>query len=242
MMILIDSGNTHNIIQPCLACHLQLDTSSTSPFKVMVSNGEFITCEQLCYSAPIIIQQAIVRVPLYVIPIEGADMVLEVAWLRTLSPIQADFSVPTLTFMHHDTSVTLTGDSVSLTFSSFHQLCHYVQQDSVASLHLLQVSHPEPNPQLPFLDSLPTFYPTKIKTLLTNYQDVFQKPKGFPPNRPQDHHIPLLPNSTPINVKPYRYLHSQKALMTTLITKMLTDGIIKPSTSPFSSPVLLVKK
>nr|KYP41059.1 Transposon Ty3-G Gag-Pol polyprotein [Cajanus cajan] len=51
-----------------------------------------------------------------------------------------------------------------------------------------------------------------------------------------------MPNFPPVNIKPYRYPHSQKTLMTTLITEMLTDGIIKPSTSPFSSPVLLVKK
>nr|KYP72871.1 Transposon Ty3-G Gag-Pol polyprotein [Cajanus cajan] len=178
----------------------------------MVGNGDSITCDQVCSNVPITLPKATLCVPLYVIPIEGADVVLGVAWLRTLGPIQVDFSVPTLTFQHHDTSVTLT------------------------------VSHPEPPSHLPFSDSIPVSYPTKIRNLLTTFQQVFQKPKGLPPHRPQDHHIPLMPNSTPVNIKPYRYPHSQKTLMTTLITEMLTDGIIKPSTSPFSSPVLLVKK
>jgi hypothetical protein len=81
-----------------------------------------------------------------------------------------------------------------------------------------------------------------IQPILRRYQHIFTVPHGLPPPRPHDHHIHLQPSSTPINIKPYRYPHFQKEAMTKMIAEMLQDGIIQPSTSPYSSPVLLVKK
>ncbi|KAJ9567834.1 hypothetical protein OSB04_003800 [Centaurea solstitialis] len=67
-------------------------------------------------------------------------------------------------------------------------------------------------------------------------------PNSLPPHRSQDHHIPTLPSAPPINIKPYRYPYYQKQIMTAFIADMLKEGIIKASTSPYSSPVLLVQK
>lgn len=120
------------------------------------------------------------------------------------------------------------------------QVCHLLHTDAIASLHLLtfQPSQPPTHDKTP----PPTATDPAVANLLSEFPSVFLKPHGLPPSRPHDHHIPLLPNTPPVNVKPYRYPHSQKDAMTTLIRDMLQDGTIIPSTSPFSSPVLLVRK
>lgn len=45
-----------------------------------------------------------------------------------------------------------------------------------------------------------------------------------------------------INVRPYGYPAIQKTEIETLITEMLNSGVIRESKSPFSSPIILVKK
>lgn len=57
-----------------------------------------------------------------------------------------------------------------------------------------------------------------------------------------DHRIPLLPFAGPVNVRPYRYAYHHKKELEAQVREMLASGIIRPSSSPFSSPVILVKK
>jgi len=74
------------------------------------------------------------------------------------------------------------------------------------------------------------------------YKNIFEKPHGLPPIWSHDHTILLMPGSAPVKVRPYRYPHSQKTKVEHINVEMLSEGIIQPSSSPFSSPMLLVKK
>ena len=78
--------------------------------------------------------------------------------------------------------------------------------------------------------------------LLLQQSVVFDKPTGLPPVRPYDHRIHLLPGTAPVAVRPYRYPQLQKDELERQCASMLAQGIIRPSTSPFSAPVLLVRK
>ena len=82
----------------------------------------------------------------------------------------------------------------------------------------------------------------EIKTLIAKNIFLFQPPTTLPPSRPIDHTINLLPNSAPVNVRPYRYPYFQKKEIEEQVATMLAKGFIQPSSSPLSSPVLLVKK
>ncbi|PRQ33305.1 putative nucleotidyltransferase, Ribonuclease H [Rosa chinensis] len=112
---------------------------------------------------------------------------------------------------------------------------------------LLALLNPEQLDSLPGWSPPPltdqsTKPPSGVKTLLCAFSDLFAPPSGLPPPRPIDHKISLLPHSGPVNVRPYRYPHSQKAELEAQVKEMLATGIIRPSSSPYSSPVLLVKK
>ncbi|KAL0558926.1 hypothetical protein IC582_003513 [Cucumis melo] len=81
-----------------------------------------------------------------------------------------------------------------------------------------------------------------VKFLLAQYADIFETPKGLPPKREIDHRILTLLEQRPIYVRPYKYGHVQKEETEKLVAKMLQTRVIRPSHSPYSSPILLVKK
>jgi hypothetical protein len=84
--------------------------------------------------------------------------------------------------------------------------------------------------------------PPIVNQVLTEFASVFDPTPSFSPKRDIDHKIPLLTTAQPINLCPYRYSYFQKMEFEKIIDEMLNSSIIKPSTSPFSSPALLIKK
>jgi hypothetical protein len=84
--------------------------------------------------------------------------------------------------------------------------------------------------------------PYEIEVLLKEHEECFATPKGLPPSRAFDHKIPLMAGAQPVNVKPYRYNPQQKDEIERQIKDMIKQGIVRPSQSPFASPVILVKK
>ena len=81
-----------------------------------------------------------------------------------------------------------------------------------------------------------------LDSLLNEYVDIFAEPRGLPPPLTHDHRISLVPGTAPVAVRPYRYPAIQKDELERQCADMLERGLIRRSTSEFSSPVLLVKK
>lgn len=64
----------------------------------------------------------------------------------------------------------------------------------------------------------------------------------MPPHRRHDHSIPLQRGSAPVSQRRYRYPQVQENDIERLVKEMLDYGIMQHSSSPFGSPVLLVRK
>jgi hypothetical protein len=81
-----------------------------------------------------------------------------------------------------------------------------------------------------------------LQAVLEEFVAIFAAPTGMPPPRSQDHRLHLVPGAAPVVVRPYRYTTAHKDELERQCADMLSQGIIKRSSSAFSSPVFLVKK
>jgi hypothetical protein len=81
-----------------------------------------------------------------------------------------------------------------------------------------------------------------LNTLPEEFARLFVEPQGLPPRRHLSHRIRLKPGTGAVAVRPYRYAHAQKDELERQCDDMLRLGIIRPSSSAFSSPALLIRK
>ncbi|GKA36421.1 hypothetical protein Tco_0722912 [Tanacetum coccineum] len=78
--------------------------------------------------------------------------------------------------------------------------------------------------------------------LLNDDAIVFDTPKELPPKRTHEHTIPLLPDTPPINIRPYKHPPNQKDVIELMVKEWLESGVIRNGQSLFSSPIVMVKK
>jgi hypothetical protein len=171
----------------------------------------------------------------YVFELGNVDIVLGMEWLAQLGEVRANFGelilkVPTSSGFH-----VLQGDpTLSRAPASLKTMYKALQASGDGYLLQVEVVIDESDQH--------NTVPTWLTTVLEDFQIVFQEIQGLPPSRTHDHAIVLQEGAAIPNLRPYRYPHYQKNEIERLVTDMLKSGIIRPSVSPFSSPIILVKK
>lgn len=161
-------------------------------------------------------------------------MVFGVDWLSTFGTILWDFIKLTMKFTHHTREVLLQELVPAATnLEVVEQLPKKtgVEYKGIC-LQLIGAETPQ---------SQKLQHPA-IAELLEGFKDIFQEPSGLPPTRSHDHKIPLTAGTLPTYVRPSRYPYYQKEEIEKLVKEMLAIGVVSPSQSPYSSPVLLMRK
>ena len=82
-----------------------------------------------------------------------------------------------------------------------------------------------------------------LQSILSKHKVVFSTPQGLPPSGGvHDHSIPIVPENLPPNIHLYHHPFSQKNEIEKMVQELLNAGIIHPSTSPYSSYVVMFLK
>lgn len=236
VIVLIDCGATHNFISMELVRKLKLPIATTTEYGVSMGNGLTVQGDGICKAVTLNLQNLSIVEEFLPIDLGGTDVVLGMKWLESLGDMHVNWQLLTMRFNISGINVTLKGDpSLGRSLISLKAMVKLAKNDG--PIYWVECHQLTTTPIQPGLE-----IPAEIEGVIQKFPALFESPKGLPPPRQQDHTITLKNGAAPISVRPYRYPQVQKNEIEKLVKEMLAGGIIRPSSSPFSSPVLLVKK
>lgn len=251
--ILIDNGSTHNFLDIRVANELGCKLEKTKPMTVVAAIGDNVITGYRCSNFEWKVQGYHLTTEVRTLPLDCCDLVLGVQWLSTLGPILWDFLNPRMEFTLNRVKHVLRGvtkaNCKAIKGGGLNNLMF--QQPQIALLQVQEVDESEDHTPLEpeaLLSHISTSGADRtddptLQSLLSTFADVFEEPNGLPPFREGfDHRIPLEVGANPVNLRPYRYSTLQKDVIDDMVKEMLTSGIIQRSSSPYASPIVLVKK
>ena len=180
--MLIDSGSTHNFIKTALAEQLGLPFTSTVLFRVYISSGDYLVCKFQCPQVALCLQDYRFIIDLFLLPIQGPDVVLGIQWLQQLGRVSHDYAVMTMEFFWNEKPVTLQSDfHASPELLSLHQFQTLIHGEDFHSLFEL---HPMPSNDLHNDLSIsstsdiefPSTLSASMLQVLQQYSDLLQAP------------------------------------------------------------------
>ncbi|XP_074277350.1 uncharacterized protein LOC141600986 [Silene latifolia] len=240
LSILVDSGSSHNFIDSGMVKKLNLRLEPIPSFNISVANGGKLQCSHQVRNLKWRIRNTDFVADYFVIPLGSCDAVLGIQWLGTLGPITWDFKQLTMEFHFDGKKHVLKGAEPS-SLKIQKQMGKTVENGA----QLVMVHQQVPGEAEFFAISLngKGDHSGDVQKLLKTYSLVFEEPRGLPPLREgHDHRIILKPDAEPVSIRPYRYPMVQKDIIESMTQELLEGGVIKHSTSPYASPVVLVKK
>eukprot|EP00253_Pinus_taeda_P035006 PITA_35006 len=189
VVVLIDSGSTHNFIHEKVAEAMHCFVQAISNFQVQITDGGTMKCEGHCENVKLQMGDYQLKTHLFAIHMGGCDIVLGAEWLRTLGPITMDFQELYMSFKQNNSTHTLCGLQAGA--------------PSIISLHrmekLLKKGHHGVIAQSNAIQGVETksllIHP-EMQQILNNHLSVFDKSHELPPSRGElDHSITLVPGA-----------------------------------------------
>ena len=96
VILLIDSGSTHNFIHFKIAKELNFFLYPALEWQVMVPNVGIVNCSRKCHNIKLTMGGYVLNSPMISIPMGGVDVVLGVQWLKSLGTIISSNVMTTL--------------------------------------------------------------------------------------------------------------------------------------------------
>ncbi|KAJ9546301.1 hypothetical protein OSB04_018844 [Centaurea solstitialis] len=202
VLVLIDSGATHNFVAKQVVARLGLTISNTGPVKVRLGNGMWEESTGTCKGVVLTLPELQVVEDFYPLELGGSDVILGIKWLRTLGDMIVNWRELRMVFWdghNHGRSKPLQNFGVIYEANGF--LVH---------LNSSEAATPPP-----------LVISAEVQAVIDEHQDIFEMPSGLPPSRSHEHAITLHEGTPPISVRPYRYPFTQKDEIEKLVGEML---------------------
>lgn len=252
LYILIDNGSTHTFIDIKMANEMGCLLEKIKPMDVTAASGSTMLSRYKCSNFSWKVQGYSYTSEIRTLPLDCGDLVLGVQWLSTLGPILWDFLNPRIEFTLNGQKNVLRGITKNsckvIKGGALDKLLS--KQPQIAMLQVCEMTRNhepllEPGSLLSHIStgSDTMHADAALQELLSDFSVVFEEPTELPPFCDgHDHHIPLESGANPVNLRPYRYSTLQKDVIDQMIRDMLSQGVIQCSSSPYASPVVLIKK
>lgn len=234
VLMLLDSGASHCFISPQVTNALGLEITPEPSRRIKLGDGYRVPSLGVCKGIVMSMGSVKICIDAIVFELSGLDVVLGMSWLNTLGEVLMDWKALSMQFMYEGKMVKVLGQGSKQEEHSYLNTFLGDKQGRVGMDWWWSQHHQ--------LEGNKVTVPKELLATLEQYPAVFKDHIQLPPKRSQVHHIKLLPNHGAVNVRPYRYLHHQKEEIERQVAELLQAGVIRPSMSEFSSPVILVKK
>ncbi|GAU13119.1 hypothetical protein TSUD_174190 [Trifolium subterraneum] len=234
VLVLIDSGASHNFISPFVATALSLTIIPDSAKSIKLGDGHKVLSKGVCKGITLRLGDVDFTVDALVLELGGLDVVLGVSWLSTLEKVVMDWKALSMQFWVEEKMVTLQGQGITQNTQCF--LNTFLEdKHSRRGVDWWWSSEEEDQKDECSKQEDMSF-------ILHQFAEVFKDHISLPPERSQVHQIKLYSDHGPINMRPYKYPHHQKDEIEKQVAELLAAGVIRPSMSAYASPVILVKK
>lgn len=233
VVILVDSGATHNFIDKRLVQKMSWAVDNSTSMCIKLGDGTKAQSIGVCPDLGVEVGEVQLAIRAHLFDLGGVDIVLGVDWLRTLGDIIMNWNKHTMSFWHNKKWVTLQGLNDNM--ETLNSIVGGTNRGGKGWMWSIEKKRGDEN-------DLNIGQQKELEGLLSKYEDIFKEPRGLPPRRKKEHAINLKGGLEAVNVRPYRYPHHHKNEIEKQVKELLAAGVIRPSTSSFSSPVILVKK
>lgn len=235
--MLVDSGPTHNFIDAQLVERRGIPTESFDGFSVLVPRDWTMQCAKYVPTLAVTMGTYTLTDNFFVVDIPDTNMILGVQWLIMLGNFTTDWET-----LEMDWTDKKTGRHENIqgmhTYPPQTILAHQMEVDfrkgDIEWAVELRVSEAGSTGQAIHPD---------VHSILDRYATIFGE---IPPRQPLDwgfeHTIELEQGIQAVITTPYRHPKAYRDEIERAIHDLLALGHIRPSTSAFSSSVVMVKK
>jgi hypothetical protein len=236
--VLIDGGASHNFIDAALLKRRHIPTVEFEGFKVEVAGGSTMPCNRYIPGMKLTLGRHELVQDVYVMDLPDTNIILGVQWLSTLGPITTNYKTMEMSFVeeggHKVVLRGMTGNSARVVTAKRMEAIFRREEIVYAVERKISTWVDEKGK---------VHYTPEIKRILDKHQKVFGPiPPGVPPDKGFEHIIELEAGAKLVITTPYRHPKKYKDEIEKAIKERIDMGHIRPSSSPFYSSVVLVKK